>query len=83
MRIIGLRNDIEIFLRDKKQVLADRFKDKYTLAKFFYLSDLLSHLNELDLNMQGRNQTIVDVVGSRGEKSRKNTSKGNISSFRR
>ncbi|XP_064412969.1 zinc finger BED domain-containing protein 5-like [Latimeria chalumnae] len=69
-RVMLLRTEIEIFLREKKHSLADRFKDEAWLAKLAYLSDIFQHLNELSTEMQGRNRTIVDI----GEK---------ISSFKR
>ena len=60
-RVIELKTEIEIFLREKKHALADCFKDVAWLAKLAYLGDIFMHLNELNSDMQGRNQTMVDI----------------------
>ncbi len=60
-RVIELKTEIEIFLREKKHALADCFKDVAWLAKLAYLGDIFMHLNELNSDMQGRNHTMVDI----------------------
>ncbi|XP_076038362.1 zinc finger BED domain-containing protein 5-like isoform X1 [Oratosquilla oratoria] len=60
-RVLELKSEIEIFLYEKRHTLADCFKDAAWLAKLAYLSDIFTHLNELNLDMQGRNHTMVDI----------------------
>ena len=50
------------FEREGKDSLAQTFKITDSLAKIAYLSDIFSHLNELNLQMQEGNKFFHDLV---------------------
>lgn len=67
-RVCDLREEIVTFLRDCKHKKANTFLsqilDDGFVSEMCFLSDIFHHLNELNLGLQGRNKTVVDVVES-------------------
>ena len=60
-----LRRELATFLRGEgKDSLAETFNNSDSLAKIAYLSDIYSHLNELNLNMKGGKKFFRDEVDS-------------------
>jgi len=45
----------------KKHLLADKFNDDLWVSKLAFLSDNFGRLNELNIEMQGKNKTMVDI----------------------
>ncbi|KAJ7986678.1 hypothetical protein DPEC_G00342390 [Dallia pectoralis] len=66
-RFCGLREEIITFLRSSKQKKAEthlsRILDHNFLADACFLSDIFKHLNDLNLGLQGRDKTVIDLVG--------------------
>lgn len=60
-RLFELRNEARIFLSDSKFPLSDRLSDFEWLAKLSYLSDIFSHLNGVNLSLQGKSVTAFQV----------------------
>lgn len=60
-RVISLRSEIHIFLTEKNHSFAEKFNDPTWVAMIAFLSDIFEHLNHLNTEMQGKNQTIVDI----------------------
>ena len=72
-RVLQLRQEIEIFLREKGKDLADYFGDPIFVARLAYISDILGHLNVLNISLQGSGFAIVEAaerINSLGEKLR-------------
>lgn len=67
-RVCDLREEIVAFLRDSKHKKANTFLlqmlDDGFVSQMCFLSDIFHHLNELNLGLQGRNKTVVDVAES-------------------
>uniref|UniRef100_UPI00358F611A protein FAM200C-like n=1 Tax=Myxine glutinosa TaxID=7769 RepID=UPI00358F611A len=61
-RLFQLRQEIEIFLREKGNDLADYFGDPVFVARLAYISDIFGHLNALNISLQGSSLTIVEVA---------------------
>ncbi|KAM9299122.1 zinc finger BED domain-containing protein 5-like [Gastrophryne carolinensis] len=65
-RFWSIRKELEIFLGQQKTEKAKAFstfvcnKDKMETVAF--LADVTSHLNDLNVKLQGKNQTIIDLV---------------------
>jgi hypothetical protein len=59
-RVYALREDIATFL-ESKNVNATEFRDPKWLSRLAFLVDLTSHLNHLNLLLQGKNQLIHDM----------------------
>lgn len=66
-RFFAIRNEIPAFLN--KYVPSDttelevKFQDPEFLLQLAFLTDLTNHLNSLNLSLQGRNQTVSDLIG--------------------
>uniref|UniRef100_A0AAR2INL2 DUF4371 domain-containing protein n=1 Tax=Pygocentrus nattereri TaxID=42514 RepID=A0AAR2INL2_PYGNA len=60
-RLFELRDEVRIFLLDSNFELSDRFTDFEWLAKLSYLSDIFTHLNGLNLSLQGKSVTAFHV----------------------
>ena len=72
-RVLQLRQEIEIFLREKGSDLADYFGDSVFVARLAYISDIFGHFNALNVSLQGSGLTIVEAaerINSLGEKLR-------------
>jgi hypothetical protein len=61
-RIVELRTEVEMFLVEKKHNLAAKFNDPRWLLQAAYLADVFGELNILNISMQGRNTTVVDLT---------------------
>ncbi|XP_066241779.1 protein FAM200B [Saccopteryx leptura] len=61
-RVYDLRNEIHIFLSEKKSHLASIFEDDIWVMKLAYLADIFGILNELTLKLQGKNSDIFQHV---------------------
>uniref|UniRef100_A0A3Q0RPI0 SPIN-DOC-like zinc-finger domain-containing protein n=1 Tax=Amphilophus citrinellus TaxID=61819 RepID=A0A3Q0RPI0_AMPCI len=65
-RFCALKEEIQVFLHDSKQKKAEahlnRIMDTDFMADVCFLSDLFKHLNQLNLRLQGREKTIIDLV---------------------
>jgi len=52
-RVYELRSEIIQFLNNQGSNLADEFSNKEALIQLAYLADIFTHLNELNISMQG------------------------------
>lgn len=59
-RVYALREEIATFL-ESKNLNATEFRDPKWLSRLAFLVDLTSHLNHLNLQLQGKNQLIHDM----------------------
>ena len=57
-RVFELRNELVVFLLDKKFTLSDQLTDLLWLQRLAYLADIFSKLNEINLSLQGRDVTV-------------------------
>ncbi|XP_058626113.1 SCAN domain-containing protein 3-like [Onychostoma macrolepis] len=66
VRFCGLREEIITFLRSSKHKKAEthlsRILDDNFMADASFLSDIFKHLNDLNLALQGRDKTVIDLV---------------------
>ena len=60
-RVFELRSEMSEFLRNEKPDLAEFFSDPEYVAKLAYLVDVFIILNSLNLSIQGRYSSILDV----------------------
>ena len=65
-RVCDLREEILTFLSSlpqsqKAQEFHSFLSDKKTMAKVVFLCDIMSHLNKLNLQLQGKNHTVADM----------------------
>ncbi|GMH35000.1 hypothetical protein BSKO_02861 [Bryopsis sp. KO-2023] len=60
-RVVDMRMEVEVFLTEKSHRLADKFSDKLWMLKVCYLSDIFTLVNELNISMQGRDETIITL----------------------
>jgi len=60
-RLYELRKEVELFIIDKKTHLSHYFQDNKWVARLAYLSDIFSYINELNLELQGPDNTICNV----------------------
>ena len=63
-RFCALLDEVKIFLRSGKRA-ADHLvliEDDEFMANVIFLADIFGHLNTLNLQLQGRGKTIVDIV---------------------
>ena len=60
-RLYELREEVELFLTDKKSDLSHYFQHKKWVARLTYLSDILSYINELNLKIQSPDKTIFNA----------------------
>ena len=56
-----LRDKLKVFFTDHHFHLSDRLHDDEFLTQLTYLGDIFSHLNELNLGLQGLSATIFNV----------------------
>ena len=61
-RILALHNEVVIFLQSKS-VDASHFRDPDWLASLAFLVDITSHLNNLNIQLQGKIQLIHEIYG--------------------
>lgn len=67
-RFFGIRKDIPAFLNkfvsaDTTQ-LEEELQSVDFLKELAFLTDITTHLNELNLNLQGRNKLMLDLIGN-------------------
>ncbi|XP_014664178.1 PREDICTED: protein FAM200A-like [Priapulus caudatus] len=60
-RVVDLRTELEIFLREKNHRHAARFTDRQWMLKVCYLNDVFAAINELNTSMQGRDQSVITL----------------------
>ncbi|KAF2364600.1 Zinc finger BED-type [Trinorchestia longiramus] len=60
-RVIELRKAIQEFLKQKGSPFATKFTDKEWLARLCYLAEIFAELNSGNLQLQGRNTTVIDA----------------------
>ena len=60
-RVFELRTEVEIFLCDRDSNLWEKFADSKFIASFGYLSDIFTHLNQVNKQLQGKSGTIVEA----------------------
>ncbi|KAL6475825.1 hypothetical protein MHYP_G00168650 [Metynnis hypsauchen] len=62
-RVFELREEIRMFLiQEHKYEVAIKFGDENFLAKLAYLSDIFGRLNELNLQLQGKDKHLPQVT---------------------
>jgi hypothetical protein len=61
MRFLKLLDEVKVFLIEKGKSV-DELEDKQWLCDFAFLTDLTSHLNELNVRLQGKEQLISDLA---------------------
>ena len=57
-RVYELRNELEVFLHNRKRDWAKLFRDEQWLALLAYLTDIFVIINGLNTSMQGRNASL-------------------------
>ncbi|XP_072400862.1 general transcription factor II-I repeat domain-containing protein 2B-like [Diabrotica undecimpunctata] len=66
-RFFAIRKEIPAFLNkyvsSDTTELEEKFKDPELLRKLAFITDLTNHPNMLNLSLQGRNQTVSDLIG--------------------
>lgn len=60
-RVWDLKDEIISFMEEKGMDECEHLKDIVWLSDFAFFIDLLSHINKLNLKLQGRNQLIHDI----------------------
>nr|XP_055069906.1 SCAN domain-containing protein 3-like [Misgurnus anguillicaudatus] len=67
-RFWAIRKDLEMFLSQQKNVKARHFldflKNDDNLELVAFLVDITSHLNELNLKLQGQGNTVCDLIAA-------------------
>ena len=58
-RVMELHEEIAQFLQEKSNELADNFKPQQFILSLAYLADMFTHLNELNISMQGSGGNIM------------------------
>jgi hypothetical protein len=59
-RVYNLKNDSQLFV-EMKEYRFPHFKDKEWMCDFAFLVDITQHLNDLNMELQGRNQFIHNM----------------------
>nr|CAI5843314.1 unnamed protein product [Callosobruchus analis] len=59
-RLYKLRNEVQLFLNEKGSLLSRHFQNKEWVALLSYLSDIFSLINELNLSLQGKTNTVFN-----------------------
>ncbi|XP_076057284.1 protein FAM200C-like [Oratosquilla oratoria] len=58
-RVFELHEDIMQFLRNQGNEITDHFENREFILPLLYLADILTHLNELNVSMQGTGMNII------------------------
>ena len=61
-RLLELRDEPKVFFTDHHFHLSDRFHDDEFHTRLAYLGDVFSHLNDLNLGLQGLSATIYNLL---------------------
>jgi hypothetical protein len=59
-RVYNLKNDIQLFV-EMKEYRFPHFEDKEWMCDFAFLVDITQHLNDLNMELQGRDQFIHNM----------------------
>ena len=70
-RIYELRNELAVFLHDRKPVWAKLFCDEQWLALLVYVTDIIVIINGLNTSMQGRNASLFATTDKIDDMQRK------------
>lgn len=66
-RFFSIRKEIPAFpnkyVSSDTTELEEKFQDPEFLRQLAFITDLTNHLNSLNMSLQGRNQTVSDLVG--------------------
>jgi hypothetical protein len=60
-RVMELRTEIATFLREKENKLCEEFETHGFIVSLAYLADIFSHLNDLNISLQGSEVTVLDA----------------------
>jgi len=60
-RVFELREPLQRFLLEKNSDLANKFSDEKWFLKLAYLCDIFHLLNKLNLSLQGKMTTLLQV----------------------
>ena len=60
-RFFNLHKEVDVFLKDQNIIIPQLSDDKW-IADLAFLLDLCTHLNVLNVKLQGKNKLIVDVA---------------------
>jgi len=60
-RVMELRTEIAMFLKEKGNELCDEFETQHFILSLAYLADIFSQLNDLNVSIQGSEVTIMDA----------------------
>ncbi|XP_028977051.2 general transcription factor II-I repeat domain-containing protein 2A-like [Esox lucius] len=67
-RFWAIRKDLEMFLSQQKNVKASHYldflRDNDTMEVVAFLVDITSHINELNLKLQGQGNTVCDLMSA-------------------
>ena len=61
-RLMELRKEVSFFLKEKQNPLSLQFDCQEFLYGLAYSADIFSHLNKVNLSIQGPDLTIMDVT---------------------
>ena len=70
-RIYELRNELAVFLHDRKPVWAKLFRDEEWLALLVYVTNIIVIINGLNSSMQGRNASLFATADKIDDMQRK------------
>jgi hypothetical protein len=56
-----LRTEIAMFLREKENKLCEELEIQGFIVSLAYLADIFSHLNDLNISLQGSEVTVLDA----------------------
>jgi hypothetical protein len=59
--VMELRTELAMFLREKENKLCEEFETQGFIVSLAYLADIFSHLNDLNISLQGSEVTVLDV----------------------
>jgi hypothetical protein len=60
-RVMELRTETAMFLREKENKLCEEFETQGFIVSLAYLADIFSHLNDLNISLQGSEVTDLDA----------------------
>lgn len=67
-RFWAIRNELQVFLSEQKSAKAKLFMDflqnPEKMAAVAFLTDITSHLNNLNLKLQGKNNTVCELMSA-------------------
>jgi hypothetical protein len=62
-RLFELHDELRTFLISHNYEYATLLSDESWVAKLAYLSDIFSHLNEVNIKLQGKDETLFSTNG--------------------